>query len=389
MKISLFVHSLDLNPIVRAKPVADALVSMGHEVEVLGLLIRGDKVYAPYRTAFEYKTVRTTRHVWSVLSGAKELARMATGEAAYAFKPLISSFWPALRYSDHGRRCPLFLDVEDDDVQSKRPLDRRARLRSLFDGWLSSTSYRYNAPLHKYVGNCSGVTVASERLRDIYGGRILLHGPVMEREPCEIGSPEQLALKGRYNLPGNKRVLLFAGMAQAHKGFDILSVAAAEPAFRDHFHLALAGDPEQAAFRDIKSRLGDACTLMGKFDVSEMAEVVQAADLVPVIQADTIYTRSQIPAKLLEAFACGRPAIGSAVGDLPSLITSGPQGPRGWIRQARSVEAFLSLLFDSVIREGDQGLRARGLEASCFYKEECSPEAIKRVLRSFPLLAKP
>ena len=70
MKVSLFVHSLDSNPIVRAKPIADAIAGMGHEIEVLGLLIRGDKVFAPYRDAFDYRTVRTTRHVWSVREGA-------------------------------------------------------------------------------------------------------------------------------------------------------------------------------------------------------------------------------------------------------------------------------------------------------------------------------
>mgnify|MGYP001548005605 FL=1 len=59
MKVSLFVHELSGNPIVRAYPIAKAIEYLGHEVEVLGLTYNTDKIYEPYKNEFEYKTVRS------------------------------------------------------------------------------------------------------------------------------------------------------------------------------------------------------------------------------------------------------------------------------------------------------------------------------------------
>ena len=104
MKVSLFVHDLASNPIARAAPIARALGKLGYDVEILGFLVSGDCVFKPYRDAFSYKFLPATAHMNQVLAKARRLSGLATGDIIYAFKPLWTSFWPALLASGFGKK---------------------------------------------------------------------------------------------------------------------------------------------------------------------------------------------------------------------------------------------------------------------------------------------
>ena len=115
MKVSLFVHDLSGNQMVRAKPIATAIQSLGHEVEVLGLTYYTHKVYEPYKNDFTYKTIQSHDDIrWVIINGRK-LSKMATGDVAYAFKPLWDSYFPALLYSGFGFKKRLLMDAEDNE----------------------------------------------------------------------------------------------------------------------------------------------------------------------------------------------------------------------------------------------------------------------------------
>jgi len=384
MKISLFVHSLGDNPIVRAKPVADGLELLGHEVEVLGLLIDRKEVYHPYRDCYNYKALRCSSYTRDVLIKGKELAKLATGEAAYAFKPLLTSFYPALLYSGFGKNLPLYLDVEDDDVFAQNiglgdGIRKNLRELNKANGvWPS----RF---LHRFLRRCTGVTVSSTKLRSIYGGEIVLHGPKVNSSICEIGSDRQLELRRRYELPDNKIVLLFAGKARLHKGFGLLEEIAGESFFRESFHIALAGNPDQDLFKTLKKSAGNSCSILGMIPHNEIHQLVLAADLVPVIQVKEPYAESQIPAKMLEAMACGRPCLVTDVGDLPSIagITK-PGNERGWLVKdgsRRNLEGVLGE-FAGDLNVARKALRKRGRAALEFHRQNSSIEAISRRLEA-------
>jgi glycosyltransferase involved in cell wall biosynthesis len=61
-----------------------------------------------------------------------------------------------------------------------------------------------------------------------------------------------------------------------------------------------------------------------------MVETLAAVDAVPVPQRQTTFAESQIPAKVLDAMAMGRPVVASRVGDLPEILDG---GTRGWIME--------------------------------------------------------
>lgn len=388
MRISLFVHSLGTNPIARAKPLADALVNLGHDVEVLGLLYNTGKVYAPYRDCYRYLTLPTSGTTQDVLAKSWKLSRMATGDLAYSFKPLLTSFLPGLFYSGFGKRKPLFLDVEDDEVFARSVAISdgiRANLRDLRQG----VGYWPSLLLDRYVRNCAGVTVSSAKLGFIYGGKVVLHGPKMSGSVCEVGSKQQRLLRKRFDLPIDKILLLFAGKPVLHKGFQALLEAVSAPVFRKFFHLALAGPSDQGLFESVKVAAGSCCSVLGMIPHSEIHDLVQAADLVPVLQVQEPFAESQIPAKLLEAMACGRASVVTKVGDLPELVGAEAATKRGWVIADSKGETFIEFLeeFSRNIRVAQDELRLRGNAARSFHDEHSSTEAIAEQLGEFPLLA--
>ena len=383
MKVSLFVSSLEGNPIVRAKPIADALVLMGHEVEVLGLLLDADRIYKPHEGSFEYISLRAGRSVFDVRRKAKRLASLATGDVAYAFKPLLTSFLPALIYSRRGCARPLLLDVEDNDVWVHAPSNARSLARILLKGWRDPNDFKYTVWLDRFVKQCTSVTISSTALQEIYGGEIILHGPAAAPAAVSIGSPEQRLLRERYGLPTGRLLLLFAGIARPHKGFDLLLEMANSELMRRHCHLVLAGDPDQPMFRAAKERYGNACSLVGAFPVGKMPELVQACDIVPVLQRNEPYAESQIPAKLLEAFAFCRPAIVTDVGDLALFVSGGSGAPRGWVLRERTAQRLEQLL-RTILEGGTDELVRAGAAAQQFHNRHCSTRAIASKLGQLP-----
>ena len=116
-RVTLLVHDLAGNAVVRAAPLAAAL-ARDHAVEVVGLLLSGDAVYAPYRHRVPARTIRCGSSLPAVLAAAPKLARLATGDLLYACKPLPSTLLPALLAARRGGR-PVLLDVEDDEWASR------------------------------------------------------------------------------------------------------------------------------------------------------------------------------------------------------------------------------------------------------------------------------
>lgn len=381
MKISLFVHSLDSNPIVRVKPIAEALVSMGYEVEVLGLLIHGGQVYEPYQLAFDYITLRLGRSIWELPRKVNQLASLASGDIAYAFKPLTTSFWPALKYTDYGRSRPILLDVEDDDVLNYGLSNVRSVARLALKGWSEPTDYKFNIWLHRFVARCSLVTVSSSRLSGYYGGNIVLHAPGAPKVSIPIGCEQQAQLKQRFGIPEDKVALLFAGIDRPHKGLDMLLEISKLPVFDRNFHLVLAGDPDQSIFRQAQKELSTNCSILGIIKQSDMSSVVQACDIVPVLQDKSSYAESQVPGKLLEAFGCARPVIATDVGDLRALLEEGPLPSRGWVLKDRNIRSLERLLINI---SSDQSIQSKGAASEEYYHQNCSSRAIAEQLKDMP-----
>lgn len=375
LKISFFVHDLATNPIGRVVPIASAL-ARDLDVEVLGFLLSGDEIYAPYRDLFEYHTMRVSRNVHRVLAAAPALARAATGDAIYACKPLVTSLGPALLASGFGRRRPLLLDVEDDEWITFGGSPAGFIRRDLIGGWRHATAWKYTQMLRPFTRCASAVTVVSSSLERRYGGRRLLHGPDETRFDPDRPELDRVRCRRRLDLPLDRPVALFLGLPQPHKGWDVL-LHALEASETADWLLALGGDPAHPEFLRAQERLGHRCRRIGFVPYDEQPSVLAAASAVPVPQLDVPFAHAQVSAKALDALAMRCPVIASRVGDFVEIL-DGEDGPRGWLTRPGNA-ADLSAALRAVADDRAEVARrtARGYE---WFLRNASASAIRERL---------
>lgn len=366
--VTLFVHDLAGNPIVRAAPLAQALAG-DFRVEVVGLLLTGADVYAPYRGRFEYRTLRCSPALPAVLAAAPKLARMAMGDVLYACKPLLTTLLPAVLAARRGAR-PLLLDVEDDEwaaraVDSPAP-GVRGVLQRLAD------THRLQARLaHPLTRRVAAVTVSTRALQRRHGGVLVRHGPdAAVFDPARPGLESRATVRRRVGLPVDRSVAVFAGRPRPHKGWETLLDALALPAAAA-WELALAGG-EGAAADAARERLGGRFHALGLVGNDEMPALLAAADAVPVPQLDEPFSRSQLPAKALEAMAMAVPVIASTVGDLPEILGG---GERGWLVPPGDPRA-LADAFAALAADPEEAVR-RASAARRWFLDEASVDAIR------------
>lgn len=369
MKISVFVHDLSGNPIVRAFPLIRAMQQLGHEVEVLGLTYNTNEVYLPYRGILQYKTIRTYLDIrWVIINGIK-LSRMASGDVVYAFKGVWGSFFPALLYSKFGLKRKLLFDEEDNELWD-------AFIGKGFSALFKNPFYPinpiYNRILHPFVFLAKHRSVVCSRLQKRYGGALILHGPDSDKyDPLRFG--DRSLIREKYGVPKNKRLLLFAGRPVFYNGLSFVTTALLEGAL--DWHLVLVGNPEEQMFIDAKNKLRERCHVIGFVPHDSMPELLHMCDAVPVIQLPIPSTSMQVPAKLLEAMAMGKSIICHNVADEEEIIGDS----KGWILKNRTTGEFLDVLSEII---SNPGLVASKSEAARKYSiQHTSYDAIAQKLQ--------
>jgi glycosyltransferase involved in cell wall biosynthesis len=365
-RVSFLVYDLAGNAIVRAAPLVQAL-STRFDVQVVGLLVSGPEVYAPFRGRFSFRTLRSSPYLPAVLAAVPRLARMADGDVLYACKPLPSTLLPA-RLAAARRGVPVLLDVEDDEWSARWVAEPGPGPR----GWLRrlADTHRFQARLlHPLTRGVAALTVSSRVLQARHGGVLLRHGPDADAfDPARPALADLAALRRRFGLPADAKVALFAGVPRPHKGWEVLLDALRRPE-AGAWVLAAAGDPrpEHAAAR---AALGGRFHAVGTVANEEMPALLAAADAVPVPQLDRPYARAQLPAKALEAMAMALPVVCTTVGDLPEILGDG----RGWLVPPGDAGALAAALAQ-VAADPDEA-RRRGARAREWFVREASVSAI-------------
>jgi glycosyltransferase involved in cell wall biosynthesis len=172
---------------------------------------------------------------------------------------------------------------------------------------------------------------------------------------------------------GDERVVMFLGTPRGHKGVDdLVDAVGALPDAR----LVIVGvEPHAAAASRWASRPNVSVHPSIAFD--DVPRYLAAADVVAVPQRATTDTVGQVPAKLFDAMAMGRPIVSTAVSMIPEILDGCglvvPPGDPGALRAA------LATLLSDAARAQELGRRAR---ARCV--ERYSFVAARAVL--FPLM---
>jgi glycosyltransferase involved in cell wall biosynthesis len=137
----------------------------------------------------------------------------------------------------------------------------------------------------------------------------------------------------------DERIIVFAGNLKRAKGvLDLLEafvrVAESDPRARC---VLIGRGSDEAACRELAARAGsDRVTFAGMVPHAELARWICASDVVSLPSWN-----EGTPNVVLEALACGRPVVASAVGGIPDLITSPALGE---LVEARDIDALVAAL---------------------------------------------
>jgi len=369
VKISVLAADLSDNATGRADLLA-RLLSSRYEVEVVGPRFGAD-VWMPARDgSIAQRSVSAGRYP-GFAQRIPSLLALVDGDILVASKPRPTSFGLGL-LARARRRRPLVLDIDDWEVGffSRSGLWGRAG-RAL--NFANPNGLPWTWLVEKLVSRADAVTVASRFLERRFGGTLLPH--VRDTEAWDPARYDRAAARARLGV-GASKVVMFLGTPRGHKGVDDLIEAVGS--LGPDVVLALVGvDPARSGAPRWSASAHVRVT--GEIPFDDVPRYLVAADVVAVPQRATTDTIGQVPAKLFDAMALGRPIVSTSVSMIPEIL----QGC-GIVVEPGDVSALagaIKRLLDNADEAATLGRRAR---------ERCEAHYSFRVAREtlFPLLDK-
>ena len=369
MKISVLCFDLSDNAAGRADLLARLLEPLG-AVEVIGPRT-GTGIWAPVAAGPVRYTSVASRRLPGFVRTATELYGRADGDLIVASKTRLASAGVGYLRRLIGRR-PLLLDIDDWEVGFY--------LRSGLWGTLGRALNLGNPAglpwtwlCERFTGIADGITVASRFLQQRFGGVLVPH--VRDTDAWKPGGGNPAEARRRMGV-GNERLVLFLGTLRDYKGVDDLAAAVASLGRSDVVLAVVGADPGSAAGRQILSRCPGA-KLLGWVPFEDVPSFLGAANVVVVPQRRTPDTEGQVPAKLFDAMALGRPIVSTRVSMIPEILEG-----CGVVVESGQVPALAGAIAHLIDDPGDaQELGARARDRCV---ERYSFEAARRVL--FPLV---
>jgi glycosyltransferase involved in cell wall biosynthesis len=312
VKVSILCFDVSDNAVGRAWLLARLLEPLG-PVEIVGPRF-GRGVWEP--VAEETVPVREVpgSRLPSLAARIPALVRLADGDLIYASKPRLTS--AGVGYlARMARRRPLLLDIDD--------WETGFFLRSGFWGGagraLNLTNPRgfaWTWLMERLRGIADGITVASRFLEQRFGGVLIPHVRDTARWAPERTEPGPV--RARLGVD-KERVVMFLGTPRAYKGVEDLAEAVSRLG-RPGVVLALVGtDPGSETGQALAARHPD-IRLIGRVPIAQVPAYLGAADIVVVPQRESTDTRGQVPAKLFDAMALGRPIVSTRVSMIPEIL---------------------------------------------------------------------
>jgi len=367
VKVSVLAADLSDNATGRADLLA-RLLSPRYDVEVVGPRFGADSWMPAREGAIAQRSLRVGRYP-GFAQQIPGLLELVDGDVLIASKPRPTSF--GLGLLARARRArPLVLDIDDWEVGFfsrsgfwggvGRALNL-ANPNGLSWTWLAE----------KLVSRADAITVASRFLERRFGGTLLPH--VRDTDAWDPARYDRAAARERLGV-GADKVVMFLGTPRGHKGVDdlveavgslgkgvVLALVGVDP--------ARSGAPRWSAAPHVR--------VTGEIPFDDVPRYLVAADVVAVPQRDTTDTLGQVPAKLFDAMALGRPIVSTSVSMIPEILEGcGVVVAPG---NVAALAAAIKRLLDDPVDAAALGRRAR---------ERCETRYSFKVARAtlFPLL---
>jgi glycosyltransferase involved in cell wall biosynthesis len=304
VKITILSHNLTSNAAMRAHRLALAARHFA-EVTLIGPAKHrgawGALPQEPWIKPFPFKPFP------KFYQTALDMIAAADGDVLIAVKPYLSSYGVALLAAEY-RKVPVILDIDDLDAALVRPTatSQQQAMEELHD----PASLLYLRILVKATSAASAITVSSTALQRRFGGTLVPHGcPVEQFDPDAV---DREAARQRFGFSGP--VVIFPGTRRTHKGIKQLAKSVARIPGAHLAVLCREDDFTQPEWNDIP------LIRIPVLPYSQLPALLAAADVVAIPQLDSEGARHQMPMKVYDAMAMGKPIVASAVSDLPETL---------------------------------------------------------------------
>jgi len=315
MKVTIFSYDLSHNCLVRTHVLAQIL-DENHEVEIVGPKSE-PSVWKPLRDKYEYKGINTTSYIWDYSQHVSDLRSKISGDVVFVRKPRATSFGLCLLHRAV-TDTPVIVDIEDWEVGLH--LSYQSKLRAGLTGLPKIVDLNSIYPtllMERLVNRADGVTVSNTFLQKKFGGILIPHlRDITEFDPDRFDAE---SLRDEHGFASDSTVIMFTGTPRPHKGVLEL-VKAAQGLDRDDVTVAIVGAGDTAYVDEIERIAGDSVRLIPPQPFNEVPKWVSMADIVVAPKKQTEGLYGQIPAKVFDAMAMGKPIIATSISDLPEII---------------------------------------------------------------------
>lgn len=361
-------------------------------VEIVGPDFGGG-VCSMYRNAGPFTVVPTRKlYRWpDFLWESKKIERAARGRVVIAVKAYMNTVPVALRLQRCGKaKAVTFLDEWDGSALAGLTAGQRvARLIREAHHPLDDSYYPF---VEKQIPESALVLSTTHALRQRFGGEVVAMGVDTRRfRPQPL---EQIArLRGELGLIG-KKVVVFGGVVRPHKGVEDILEAIVGCGRKDV--VLLVAGPMTDYLRSLcaRERYRSSIVVAGAFLENDPDGVNRAvneklplyldlADVMMLPLRDSPLAQSQMPIKIFEAMAMGKPIIATAIADLPRVLDG-----CGIITPPGDVQALTSSLND--LLDNPDKARRLGRDTRTLCERSYGYESAGTHLRGLiePLLAK-
>ena len=326
MKVSFLVPDLAW-PIVGIAARMAKYICREHEVEIVGPCLWGSP-NTMYSDEFAYRAVDCPRiyRFPEYFREMRKLSRAVTGDVIISMKAFGGNLPAALLAKrERGCRVAAYLDEWDGAVPASWSWVERVRNWAV--DWAHPCNSVHVPRMERRLPECDARWVTTRFLQRKFNGQLFSIGVDVDRfKPQDPAAVE--SLKNSLGLQG-KKLIVFGGVVRPHKGVEVFAEALARMG-RSDCRLLILG-PLNDHVRDMTTH-----PAYGKYiqcpatSAAENLKIHHAmplylglGDVLIVPLADTALSRSQMPCKVYEAMAMGKPIIASAVSDLPEVLGDG------------------------------------------------------------------
>lgn len=155
-------------------------------------------------------------------------------------------------------------------------------------------------------------------------------------DPDDFKPMDKYACRKKFSLDKEQKIILYVGRLDAPKGLDLLLNAyklIENDSAGEHLLLLVGEGEEKGYLQELAKRLEiRKIKFIGALPHSEISEIINCADVF------TLVSKSEgMPIVLLEALACGIPAVSTDVGQVRDVVKN---GYNGFVIEGRDPQAF-------------------------------------------------